>query len=590
MGFSGVTDRHLDDLRRRAIAAQRDWAGQDRAGLGPAGYREELAGPKADLVDLPAAEGGLVLVGEPGAGKTTRLHRLAADLLDEADGPVPIVLSLSTGSWRVEPHRLSSLRWASKQDVVPVDEWDTEALERAQRLSVAKLEQVDHAVDTAVDWLATEIARLYDVPAARVGRWLRDRSGPVVLLLDGLDEIRHADDRRRCVEVLSLLKSRLTTPIVVCAREDPGGFGAVVEIPPLSAQTVDTCLAAAGLTALREACLRDEALVDLLSTPLALMLATSAYRDDDVTPAEVELLLIGGLDRLWAVRLPPGADSLRGLARLMDQGDRDVFTVEALNLDWVRRAGLRPARSPAAGLYAVLALVAALGVVGFAARATSTGFALLCAAVLAASAAAQAYTARDPTDRRASRLDLGDFVSTRWTVDWRAGITALGTCALTGLVMGASVGMFGGAAGLALGLLPGTAAGVAVGVMSLPTRAPTRSRTAAAHWTLAVRVTAGVLGLALALALAFGVLPLVDSEFTPYVHHLMLSTTAGVWLAAFAVSLHGWWSHRVAVRTVIRAGVLPDDLDTFVAEGVLREVPDGYAFAHRTLRAHLARD
>lgn len=579
MGFSGVTDRHLDDLRRTARAALPDLSW----------FREELGAPKADLVDLLAAERGLVLVGESGAGKTTTLHRLAADLL-ESGGPVPIVLSLSTGSWRVEPHRLSSLRWASKQDVVPADEWDTEALERAQRLSVAKLEQVDHAVGTAVDWLATDVARLHDVPAARVARWLRDRSGPVVLLLDGLDEIRHADDRRRCVEVLSLLRSRLATPIVVCAREDPGGLGKVVEIPPLSAETVDTCLAVAGLTALREACLREEALVDLLSTPLALTLATSAYHDADVTPAEVDRLLADGLDRLWAVRLPPSADSLRGLARLMDHGDRDVFTVEALNLVWVRRAGLRPGRSASAWLYAALALVAAVGVVAFAARATSTGFALLCAGVLAASAAAQAYTARDPTDRRASRLDRGDFVSTRWAVDWRAGITALGTCALTGLVMGASVGMFGGAAGLALGLLPGTAAGVAVGVLSLPVRAPTRSRAAASRWTLAVRLTAGLLGLALALALSFAVLRLVDDQFTPYVHHLMLSATAGVWLAAFAVSLHGWWSHRQAVKTVTRAGLLPADLTAFVADGVLRETRDGHAFAHRTLRAHLARD
>ncbi|MEO6088048.1 MAG: AAA family ATPase [Umezawaea sp.] len=571
-----MTDRHLDDLRRTARATLPDLSW----------FREELGAPKADLVDLLAAERGLVLVGEPGAGKTTTLHRLAADLL-ESGGPVPVVLSLSTGSWRVEPHRLSSLRWASKQDVVPADEWDTEALERAQRLSVVKLEQVDHAVDTAVDWLATDVARLHDVPAAQVSRWLRDRSSPVVLLLDGLDEIRHADDRRRCVEVLALLKSRLTTSMVVCAREDPGGLGAVVEIPSLSAETVDTCLATAGLTTLRQACLRDDALAELLSTPLALTLAMSAHGDD---PAEVDLLRTGGLDHLWAARLPPSADSLRGLARLMEQGDRDVFTVEALNLAWLRRAGLRPVRSPAAWLYAALALVAAVGVVGLAVQAIGTGFAVLCAGVLAGSAAAQVYTARNPTDRRESRLDLGDFVSTRWTVDWRAGITALGTCALTGLVMGASVGMFGGAAGLVLGLLPGTAAGVAVGVMSLPTRAPTRLRRTAPHWTFAVRVTAGVLGLLLALAAAFVALLLLDDEgLTPYVHHLMLSTTTGVWLAAFAVSLHGWWSHRVAVKTVTRAGLLPVDLDAFVAYGVLRKTPDGYAFAHRTLRTHLAR-
>ncbi len=578
-----MTDRHLDDLRRTARAALPDPRGSTGAE------------PGADLADLVRAEHGLALLGEPGSGRTTRLHRLAAELLADDGGPVPIVLSLSTGSWRVEPHRLSALRWASAQDVVPDDDWDTEALERAQRLSVAKLEQVDHAVGTAVEWLSTEIGRLYRASPRRVAEWLRATPSPLVLLLDGLDEIRHADDRRRCVEVLTLLKTRLTTAIVVCAGPEDHvelrKFGQAVEIPPLSAATVDARLSAAGLTWLREACARNDDLLALLDTELALALAVAGYQGRDVADDEPERLLAGGLDHLWALRLPPRAESLRGLARLMDRGDRDVFAVEALTLAWVRAAGLRPARSSAPWVYAVLALAAAAGLVAFTARATGTGFALLCAAVLACSAGAQAYTARNATDRRPSRLDQGDFVAVRWTVDWRAGATALLTCALTGLVLGASVGMFGGAAGLALGLLPGAAAGVALGVLALPSRATAaRSRPTASRWTLAVRVATGLLGLAASLALAFAVLTLVDSGLTAYIHHLMLSATAGVWLAAFAVSLHGWWSHRVAVRTVTRAGVLPVDLAGFVADGVLRKGPDGYAFDHHTLRGHLARD
>ncbi|MFD9741039.1 hypothetical protein, partial [Umezawaea sp. NPDC059074] len=130
-----------------------------------------------------------------------------------------------------------------------------------------------------------------------------------------------------------------------------------------------------------------------------------------------------------------------------------------------------------------------------------------------------------------------------------------------------------------------------VGVFPLPHRAPAaRHRPTASRRTLLVRVTAGLIGLAAALGLAFAVLLYEDRTLTPYVHHLMLSTTAGVWLAAFAVSLHGWWSHRVAVRTVTRAGLLPADLADFVADGVLRIGPDGYAFGHHTLRRHLARD
>ncbi|PRY34606.1 NACHT domain-containing protein [Umezawaea tangerina] len=577
-----MTDRHLDDLRRTARAALPD-------PLGVVG-----TAPEADLAEAVRADRGCVLLGEPGSGRTTLLHRLAAELLEDG-GPVPIVLSLSTGSWRVEPHRLSSLRWASAQDVVPADDWDTEALERAQRLSVARLEQVDHAVDTAVEWLSTEVGRLYRVPPRRVADWLRADPCPVVLLLDGLDEIRHADDRRRCVEVLTLLRTRLTTAIVVCARPSDEvelrKFGQAVRIPPLSAAAVDTALAADGLESLRAACLRHDDLVALLDTPLALALAVEGYRGEDVTEDEVRRLLAGGLDHLWAVRLPARASSLRGLARLMDRGDRDVFTVQALNLSWVRQAGLRTPRAVGPWVYAALALAAAIGLLAFTTRATDPGFAVLCAAVLAASAAAQVYSAGNATDRRRSRLDLGDFVATRWSLDWRSAATALLTCVLAGLVTGASVGMFGGAAGIALGLLPGTAAGLAVAVLTLPTRAPAaRTRPTASRWTLAVRVAAGLTALALGLLPAFAVLALVERRFAPYVHHLMLAATVGVWLAAFAVSLHGWWSHRVAVKAVTRAGVLPADLAAFVAEGLLRAGPDGYAFGHPTLRRHLARD
>lgn len=551
--------------------------------------------PDVDLAELVRAERGLVLLGDPGSGRTTLLHRLAADLLDDDEGPVPIVLPLSTGSWRVEPHRLSSLRWASKQDVVPADDWDTEALERAQRLSVAKLEQVDHAVDTAVEWLAVEIGRQHQVPPHKVGEWLRATPCGLVLLLDGLDEIRHADDRRRCVEVLSLLKPRLTTAIVVCARPSDEvelrKFGRAVRVPPLGATTVDAFLAADGLESLRAACLRREDLVAALDTPLALTLAAEGYRGAEVDDDEVDRVVSGGLDHLWAVRLPARAESLRGLARLMDRGDRDVFTVEALSLAWVRQAGLWPVRVVAPWVYGVLALVAAVGLVAFTAWATSPGFAVLCAGVLAASAAAQVYAAGNATDRRRSRLDLGDFVAARWALDWRAAVAALLTCVLAGLVTGASVGMFGGPAGIALGLLPGTAAGLAVAVLALPVRAPAaRVRPTASRWTLAVRVTAGVVALAVGLLPAFAVLVLTKRLFTPYIHHLMLAATAGVWLAAFAISLHGWWSHRAAVKTVTRAGVLPADLTTFVADGLLRPGPDGYAFDHHTLRRHLARD
>ena len=64
-----MTDRHLDDLRRTARTALPD--------------PPEPLGTALDLVDLVRVEHGFALLGEPGSGKTTSLHRLPADLLED---------------------------------------------------------------------------------------------------------------------------------------------------------------------------------------------------------------------------------------------------------------------------------------------------------------------------------------------------------------------------------------------------------------------------------------------------------------------------------------------------------------------------
>jgi predicted NACHT family NTPase len=117
----------------------------------------------------------LLILGEPGSGKTTTLLQLAHDLIARAKNdpgqPVPVVLNLST--------------WT----------------DRGQLL---------------INWLVEELADKYYVPK-RMGRaWLeRNR---LILLLDGLDEVR-PDSRAACVEAITRFGEDYgIAGLVVCSR------------------------------------------------------------------------------------------------------------------------------------------------------------------------------------------------------------------------------------------------------------------------------------------------------------------------------------------------------------------------------------
>jgi len=564
----------------------------------------------------------LVVLGEPGAGKTTQLLRLAEHLLDDDAGPVPIVLSLSTGSWKVEPYKLSARlvnHVASERNFTQED---------------ARVAQINRAVNAAIEWLAWEIGYLYQVPSAKVKQWLRADTSPIVLLLDGLDEVRDVADRRRCVEVLSLLRAGLNTGMVVCSRSmeylELGRlleFGVAAEISALSHEDIDEYLAYAGpqLASLQAACRHNAELATLLDSPLALTVAVLTYQGKQLDEQTVAGLLSNRLGHLWTAYLREAlprrrsllagadgrntrfspADSARylcGLARLMEPGGRDNFTVDGLNLSWVRLefnlswvrlAQLSPQSSATALAYGVFALCAGVVIMIFAAGATGIGFGLLCAAVLSTTAIWQVLSATG--EGASSRLKRDEFVVSRWTLAWTPAAESLFYGSVAGLLCGCSVGILGGLDGLLLGLLPGVVAGATIGVINLPAHADTHRAVhgSKAQWrTLLVRITAGLGSLSVAVALGFVLINLVSLEVRSETGYLMLAAVAGVWLSGFAVSMHGWWSHRAAVAAVIRHGILPRDVGEFLSHAeeriIMRRGLTGHMFLHRTLQAHLA--
>ena len=194
--------------------------------------------------------GALLIMGEPGAGKTVTLLELARDLLDrfEADPgqPLPVVLHLSF--WREAR--------GSRTNSTP--------------FSI---------------WVEAEMKDKYYVPARRTHAWLA--KSRLCLLLDGLDEVR-VQERAGCVRAINeFIREVGVSGIAVCSRVteyvaigERLRFSGAIRIQPLTEQQIDEYLerAGSGLTALRHEVQKDPVLQDLARSPLMLSVMALAYQ------------------------------------------------------------------------------------------------------------------------------------------------------------------------------------------------------------------------------------------------------------------------------------------------------------------------
>ena len=203
-----------------------------------------------DLVDTIEAEGGpLVLVGAPGSGKSLTARRLVTALLERGTLAERFLL------WR----------------------WDGEPL---------------------ASWLAAEWARRgHGLDVAEAARLVADPA--VVLVLDGLDEVP-VTRRQACVDAVNaLVDVHPSLRIVVCCRTreyralaervDSRRVRRIAALTPATVAAFLDAHAPAAWDPVRAALDRDPALRALLKTPLLLVAALRALRDDP-TP-----LLVGPL-------------------------------------------------------------------------------------------------------------------------------------------------------------------------------------------------------------------------------------------------------------------------------------------------------
>lgn len=255
--------------------------------------------------------GTMLILGEPGSGKTITLLELGRQLLDRAQAypsqPIPVIFSLS--SWAIEKK--------------PFDEW-----------------------------LVQELHRHYGVSLALGRYWVSNRK--IIPLLDGLDEVRK-DAREACAGAIDayhdvrskwVVSSKLAEYEALFSRLHAGGAVCMMALTDrdvaryvgnVRKQNLKTLLAA------------DPSLAELARSPL--MLNVMAVASEEMSPLGEALtheqkrsrifdtylrrvlLEHGSARHRWA----PGRalNWLRWLAQQLRDRELTVFRLEALQADWL---------------------------------------------------------------------------------------------------------------------------------------------------------------------------------------------------------------------------------------------------------------
>lgn len=291
----------------------------------------------------------LVILGEPGSGKTVTLLQLARELIGEArtddKRPVPVVLALSS--------------WA------------------AERLPFE-------------DWLRQEIRERYDVPSKITDDLVLGEQ--LVYLLDGLDEVAE-EHRHTCVEFIKAFVDARKVDFVLCCRRreyealsvHPDILAQVV-IQPLTETQIDDYLsdhAFAGLRALR----RDSLIVqDFSRIPFMLNTMAVVTRGQPETALRLTLeqtddpahLRDYFLEEYLSQRLREGTHKkysdvgqirsrLKWLAQQLIAHDETDLYIENLQFDWLGESGIVQLRR----LLLLRALVLVIALIAYLAKLAS---------------------------------------------------------------------------------------------------------------------------------------------------------------------------------------------------------------------------
>ena len=257
----------------------------------------------------------LLILGDPGSGKTITLLQLAealvADAQSDSTAPIPVVLNLS--SWAADQFPLAQ-------------------------------------------WIGDEMFVQYGVPPALTLSWLADDQ--LVLLLDGLDEVaNHA--RNNCITTINQFRRSYSAEVAVCSRvadyerlSERLNLSTALRIKPLGLLQMHTYLNRFGdaVRGFRNAIDYDANTRTLAQSPLVLSLVPITYANVDASqitrPSTVEAgrhaLFNRYIRQMFRRRPLPVSYTprraltwLHNLASGMKEHSESVFYIERLQPTWL---------------------------------------------------------------------------------------------------------------------------------------------------------------------------------------------------------------------------------------------------------------
>jgi len=197
----------------------------------------------SDIFEEMGAGRTLLILGEPGTGKTISLLKLAERLIKRTEQdlslPIPVIFNLSS--------------WSIKQESI-------------------------------ANWLVEELQDKYQASKALGEKWIEQEE--LILLLDGLDEVK-AEYRNDCVRALNqFLDTHGITEMAVCSRvQDYEALSerlklrSAICIQPLSSEYINWYLEDVGkpLVGLKKLLQKDKELEDFAKTPLIFSVMSITY-------------------------------------------------------------------------------------------------------------------------------------------------------------------------------------------------------------------------------------------------------------------------------------------------------------------------
>lgn len=297
-----------------------------------------------DIFEQMGAGRTLLILGEPGSGKTIALLKLAQRLVarteQDLSQPIPVVFNLSS--------------WASKRQTID-------------------------------EWLVEELKLNYQISRALGKTWVEQEQ--LILLLDGLDEVQ-AEHRDACVRVLNqFIEAHGTTEIVVCSRvrdyeslSERLNLRSAIYIQLLTSEQVYQYLDEAGdqLVGLKTLLQHDAKLEEFARTPLILSVMSLAYEGCSstdllnqvgLTENRYQRLFDNYLERMLKRRITTQQYSpkqtklwLNWLAQQLDRESITEFRIEGIQPVWLTNKTLKKAYRVRLGIISgfIFALCSAL--------------------------------------------------------------------------------------------------------------------------------------------------------------------------------------------------------------------------------------